>query len=201
MNLSAVAALPIRPVASYWYRAIPPGFLNEALGYTHTRAYASRFYEGPSAEEPFEVLYFAQNPHLAQIEAGSLLGSDTTWVANPTSASWLTLNTEVQLTKIADLTDPTAHDRLATTVQELTGSWRYYERLSPPSPAPTQLLGRAIYSSGVFEGFLAISAKVPNWQVLGVFPGRISAGNFIRYKYADAQGKPREFSIPTAPAH
>ncbi len=75
MNLSAVAALPCRPIASVWYRAVKPQHLPRSLGYCHTRLIPSRYYEGPTAPVPFETLYLAENPIVAQFEVEALFGS------------------------------------------------------------------------------------------------------------------------------
>jgi hypothetical protein len=84
--------------------------------------------------------------------------------------------------KVADLTAVSAaHSPLSTTA---TG------------PAPTQELGAALYRSGLFEGFLAISAKMPWRMVLGVFPGRVGAGNFVRYSYVDSAGATQTLQFP-----
>jgi len=110
----------------------------------------------------------------------------------------------VQLSKVADLTDAVrTPEILATTAQELTGDWDGYQLRSartsvsgPVGIAPTQALGAALYASGAFEGFLAISAKIPYQKVLGVFPNRMAKGNFVRYSYSDAAGQMQSFEIP-----
>ena len=202
MNLSAVAALPVRPIASVWYRAVRPQHIPQSLCSSHTRFYASRYYQGPTAAvEPFEILYLAENPVVAQFEVEALFGSPLIpggVVPNPAS-SWLILNAQVQLTKVADLTDVAlAHSPLATTAQELTGDWRAYGQRLPRGVAPTQTLGAALYASGSFEGFLTISPKLPYQQVLGVFPKLIANGNFVRYRYQDSAGQPQILEIPPA---
>jgi len=130
MNLEAVAGLPARPVASVWYRAVIPQHLPTALACSHTRLFASRFYEGPTAPEPFETFYLAENPIVAQFEVKALFGSPLTpggLVSNP-ACSWLIANVEVQLAKIVDLTVLTVSQSLLTTAQELTGDWQGYQQ-------------------------------------------------------------------------
>jgi hypothetical protein len=198
MNLSAVAALPSRPIASVWYRAVRPQHLPDSLNYSHTRLFASRYYEGPTSPILFDTLYLAENPLVAQFEVGALFGSPLVrgrLIPNPAD-SWLIVNAEVQLTKVADLTDARgSHAPLLTTAQELTGDWEQY---SPRTGviAPTQQLGAALYTSGLVEGFLTISAKLPYQKVLGVFPERITKGNFVRYRYQDSAGQTQILQIP-----
>ena len=199
MNLSAVAALPCRPIASVWYRAVKPQHLPRSLGYCHTRLIPSRYYEGPTAPVPFETLYLAENPIVAQFEVEALFGSPLTpcgVVPNPAN-SWLIVNAQVQLTKVADLTNVAqSHLPLSTTAQELTGDWQGYRLRPPISVPPTQQLGASLYASAQFEGFVTISAKLPYNLVLGVFPKFIAQGNFIRYSYQDSAGQPQTLQIP-----
>ena len=108
-------------------------------------------------------------PAIPQLEVGAIFGSPSEpggLIANP-AGSWLILNAEVRLTRVADLTDVGgSHVALSTTAQELTGDWRGYRQRSaqtsvssPCGVSPTQELGAALFSSGLFEGFLAVSAK------------------------------------------
>jgi RES domain-containing protein len=206
MNLSAVAGLPCRPLTAVWYRAVDPRFLPTALSYSHARLYPSRYYGGPSLSPAFHVVYFAETPELALFEVAAQFGSPLIpggLIANP-ARSWLIINAQVQLTKVVDLTDVNgSHVPLSTTAQELTGDWKHYQVRSsassvqaPVGIAPTQELGAALHADGSFEGFLTISAKLPYQMVLGVFPGRIISGNFIRYNYVDSAGQTQIFQIP-----
>jgi hypothetical protein len=183
MNLAAAAGLPTCSIKAVWYRAVDPRYLPTALHYSHTRLFASRYYEGPTAAVPFEIVYLAENPLVALFEVEALFGSPLIpggLIANP-ARSWLTINAQVQLTKVADLTDVSGSQMpLSTTAQELTGDWKGYRQRSastsvsvPVGAAPTHELGAALYSSGLFEGFITISAKMPYQMVLGVFPARV----------------------------
>jgi hypothetical protein len=129
MNLAAVAGLPSRPIVGVWYRAIDPQHLRAALGYSHTRWCPGRYCEGPAAAAPFDIVYLAENPMVAQFEVGALFGSPLTAggvTANP-ARSWVTINAQVQLMRVVDLTDVHgAHLPLSTSAQELTGDWRGY---------------------------------------------------------------------------
>jgi hypothetical protein len=206
MNLSAVAEIPCRPVVATWYRAIKPQHLASALNYSHARLAASRYCAGPVAAEPFDILYLAETPEVVLFEVEAQFGSPSVpggVVANP-SGSWIIINSQVQLSKVADLTDAVrTPEILATTAQELTGDWKGYslrsDRTSVSAPvgiAPTQALGAALYASGAFEGFLAISAKMPYQKVLGVFPNRMAERNFVRYTCSSAAGQMQSFEIP-----
>jgi len=206
MNLAAVAGLSSRSIGGVWYRAIDPQHLPEALSYSHIRRFASRYYEGPTAAIPFDIVYLAENPLVALFEVEALFGSPLTAggvTANP-ARSWVIINAQVQLTKVADLTDVSAaHSPLSTTAQELTGDWRGYRQRgattsvsTPVGCAPTQELGAALDASALFEGFLTLSAKMPWQMVLGVFPGRIGAGNFVRYGYVDFSGTMQTVQLP-----
>ena len=206
MNLAVVAGLRSRSVAGILYRAVDPKYLATALGYSHAHLSASRYYEGPAAAVPFDTVYLAENPLVALFEVEALFGSPLTpggLTANP-ARSWLTINAQVQLTRVADLTDVTgSHSPLSTTAQELTGDWKGYRQrnagtsvAAPVGAARTQALGAALEANGLFEGFLAISAKMPWQMVLGVFPGRVSAGNFVRYSYQDSAGVTQTIQIP-----
>jgi hypothetical protein len=78
MNLAAVAGLPARSIAGVRYRAVDPKYLSTALGYSHTSRFASRYYEGPTAAAPVEIVYLAENPLVALFEVGALFGSPLT---------------------------------------------------------------------------------------------------------------------------
>ena len=91
MNLAAVAGLGARSIAGVWYRAVDPKYLAAALGYSHARRSASRYYEGPTAALPFDIVYWAENPLVALFEVEALFGSPLTQgglTANP-ARSWL----------------------------------------------------------------------------------------------------------------
>lgn len=206
MNLGAVNGLPTRPVAAVWYRAVDPKYLPTALNYSHTRLFASRYYERPQSSQQFDLVYLAENQLVALLEVEGLFGSPAIpggLVPNP-SRSWLTINAQVQLSAVADLTDVSgSHVPLSTTAQELTGDWKGYTQRNattgvstPVGTAPTQELGAALFHSGVFEGFVTISAKMPYQRVLGVFPGRVSRGNYVRYTYVDPAGRMQVQQIP-----
>jgi hypothetical protein len=205
MNFATVAGLPSRSITAVWYRAVDPRYLPTALGYSHTRLFASRYYEGPTAGTQFEIVYVAENPLVALFEVEALFGSPLIpggLIPNP-ARSWLTINAQVQLTRVADLTDVGAHTALSTSAQELAGDWKGYRQRSvntsvsaPVGIAPTQELGSVLHASGLFEGFLTISAKMPYQMVLGIFPRHVLPGDFVRYSYVDSAGRTQTLQIP-----
>jgi hypothetical protein len=132
---------------------------------------------------------------IALYEVEALLGSLRTGnvIANPAQA-WLTINIQIQLQQVADLTLVAEQRLLGTNVQELTGDWEGYilrkRHTSVPEPvgtAPTQDLGEALFSIDGLEGFRAVSAKVPYQKNLVVFPQKLLKGS--KLVYTDSKGK------------
>lgn len=205
MNLKAVSGLSAKPITGTCYRAIPPQHILTALQYSQSRISPSRYNGGRFAENPFDTVYLAETPIVAQLEVEALLGSSLSiheLIPNP-AANYSVLNVRVQLRNILDLTDvDRSHRPLGTNAQELTGDWRAYHRRtdkhSIPAPvglAPTQELGAAIYACGQFSGFKTISAKFPYAAVLGIFPDRSVKGDFFEYVYVDAAGQKQTFKV------
>jgi len=206
MNLEALLGLGSKPITGVWYRAILPKFLTTSLQYSQTREVPSRFNAGRFSQNPFATLYLAEDPIGALFEVEALFGSSlnpSKFISNP-AASYITLNVQVELRNVLDLTNLDNIRALATSAQELTGDWRGYYlptelgggRPGPAGIAPTQELGAAIYASGQFAGFLTRSAKIHDKLVLGVLPERIVQSDFARYHYTDAAGQEQIFKIP-----
>jgi hypothetical protein len=93
------------------------------------------------------------------------------------------LNVDVQLQTVADLTQESQQQLLETTAQELTGDWRGYQQRSPATSvsqpvgvAPTQSLGAALFAVPGLEGFRTLSAKLPYYSNLVIFPPEVTAG-------------------------
>ena len=194
MNLAACAALRAHtsPENSVWYRYILLGHLSTALSSAHTKKRPSRFNPGPLLSPPdqFATLSLAENPLVAQFEAGAMFGDATPGghAPNP-KLTFVSLNITVVLHDILDLTDVnSAQIPLGANAQELTGDWKgYYIRnhlttVSDPYgvPSPTQELGMALFATGV-EGFRSISAKVPFGKTLTVFTERFQRGSYLRF--------------------
>jgi hypothetical protein len=150
------------------------------LGTSHTKTIPTRFNGGVRASPQFEILYLAENHQVALFEVQALLGSPWSGVVpNPRSA-WTILNMKVSLSRIVDLTDAGEQAILDTSAQELTGDWRGYQSRgmssSVPLPtglAPTQELGGTLFSAGDVEGFITLSARLPDQMILAVFPQRM----------------------------
>lgn len=131
---------------------------------------------------------------MAHLEAGVLLGDpwDPAGLLSRPGRPWVDVNVSVRLQFVADLTRVSEQRLLETTVQELTGDWRgYHQRrgdASVPEPvgrAPTQLLGEALHDVPLLEGFLSVSARVPDRRNLNVFPQKLQKGSRIIFEYAE----------------
>jgi hypothetical protein len=191
MNLAACARLSRTPENGVWYRLIQPGHLGTALSSAHTKVARSRFSPGsllPAADQ-FSALYFADDPIVAQLEVGAVLGTlrPGGHIPHP-RAAFVALNVHIILREVVDLTDVSgAQALLNTTVQELTGDWRGYQIRDYSTPvceptglAPTQELGMALFATGV-EGFRSISARVPYHRTLTVFTDNLRPGSSLTF--------------------
>lgn len=120
---------------------------------------------------------------------GAVYGSirDGIVLPNP-KVSVQIINVEVDLQEVGDLTLVSEQAKLQTTVQELTGDWKGYQKRRAASSvfeprdsvAPTQQLGEAMFAAG-FEGFRAVSAKVSDQMNLVVFPHNLLKGSRLSY--------------------
>ncbi len=125
------------------------------------------------------------------------------YIPHPKHA-WTIVNINVDLQYVADLTDVSTQKVFDTNAQELTGDWRGYQLRSsklgsvtaPTGTAPTQEIGDSLYAvqkaydDGVtkLEGFLTLSAKMPDYKNLVIFPDNLQPGSFVTYTDA-ATGK------------
>jgi hypothetical protein len=75
------------------------------------------------------------------------------------------------------LTREAEQDTLATNAQEHTGAWTGHPL--PARPVPTQELGVALYAEPDVEGVVTMSAQVPYFQILVVFPEKLQAGGLV----------------------
>ena len=94
---------------------------------------------------------------------------------------------------------------VGTNAQELTGDWRGYQQRSaatsvsgPTGKAPTQQLGEQLFAlCPDVQGFLAISARLPYYHILAIFPQRLRAGlDYVRCSFTDASGQTQTIEIP-----
>jgi hypothetical protein len=102
----------------------------------------------------------------------------------------ITLNVNVRLHKVADLTDPNEQHRLEISAQELTGDWRgdrYRNPITsvslPVGVAPTQLLGQALFGVPDLESFQTVSARIPTQRNLVVFPQKLLRGSRVEFNH------------------
>lgn len=125
---------------------------------------------------------------MALFEVQALLGSPTHpggIIPHPRQ-TWTVLNVDVQLQTVADLTQESQQQLLETTAQELTGDWRGYQQRSPATSvsqpvgvAPTQFLGAALFAVPGLEGFRTLSAKLPYYSNLVIFPQKLQPGSQV----------------------
>jgi hypothetical protein len=192
VNLRACQSLATLALTGTWYRAIELQFWSGLLATEHTASMAGRFHAGTLARPGFEVLYFAEDHQVALLEVGALLGSPFTGeklVPNP-RGHWIIINVQVQLGRVADLTQSSQLALLETTVQELTGDWQGYwfrdphQKLAAPywTNVPTQRLGRALHQVRGLEGFLTYSARFSTHRNLIIFPRKLRRGSFVRFE-------------------
>ncbi len=171
-----------RPLSGVWFRGIEMQYGSTPLQYIHTSIRSSRFSHADQQHPAFPLIYLAENHDIALKEVGALfnpLGTSTV-IPNP-HAAWTILNVTISLSAVLDLTDRGVQSYLQTNFQELTGDWRgYYLRAIPMSsvpdiwqPAPTQVLGEALYKIPKLMGFITVSAKVPDRKNLIIFPDKI----------------------------
>lgn len=194
MNLAHCRNLKSVPLSGVWYRAIQPHFFSSALATSHTRTIPSRFNAGRLSSALFRILYLAENPMLALFEVQALLGSPMTpgGVVPHPRRPWTIVNVNVNLQKVADLTDPISQGKtirgVDVSAQELTGDWRGYQLRStltsvkaPTGAAPTQELGFELYNINLFEGFMTLSAKLPDQINLVIFRDRLLPGSDVTF--------------------
>jgi hypothetical protein len=199
MNLVSCRLLRRSLEKGTWYRAIQPPYWPKALFTRHTLTTPSRFNEGVKATPQFELLYLTENAQVALFEVEALYGSPTNVTA--TARPYATLNIDVQLHEVVDLTDVSEQSQIETNAQELTGDWRGYDLRSnsgasirhPVGCAPTQELGAALFAEPRLEGFITISAKVPSHRNLVVFPQKLLPRSYVKF-YDTSTG--RTYKIP-----
>jgi hypothetical protein len=199
MDFSGCARLTTQPETNTWYRAIQVRHLPTPLRTGHTRLIPSRFNAAnqPPAHQ-FRVLYLAETAQLAQFEVRALLGSPFGYpgmIPVPTR-SWTSLDVNVDLRRVADLTASGETDELQTTLQELTGDWRGYRQrgilgtipAGPSVDAPTQELGARLQNTSLpdgtprFEGFITASAALPVCRILVIFPDNLDASSSVKWQ-------------------
>jgi hypothetical protein len=178
MRLSACKRLARQPLRGVWYRAIATKYWATALSTFHTANVTTRFNPGKTADPQFGILYLTETPIVALYEVGAIYGPPSQHVVEPRKSKIATIDVEVQLQAVADLTNSAQQALLSFSAQELTGNWDAY----PPGDAPTHQLSVALYATKRLEGFLAISAKMPYHKNLIVFPQKLIKGSELRFE-------------------
>lgn len=187
---ASASRIALVPETRTWYRALQTHFLPTALSTRHTSTVPSRFSSASPTSPGFEILYLAENHLVALLEAQALLGSPVipgSLIPSPRS-TWTTLNVNVSLRHVADLTDIASQTCLDITAQELTGDWLGYLQRGPGTTvkkptgsAPTQELGAALFGVPKLEAFVSLSSKAPYNQILAVFPQKLRLGSRVSW--------------------
>ncbi len=185
MRLANCKKLALSPINGIWFRAILPKHLGTALQSSHSVRTMSRFSPGAATQNPYEILYLAENQVAALYEVRALLGMPTHPVANPNRTKFAILDIQVKLRSVVDLTEPTQLKLLGISLQELTGNWDIYVN----GDAPTQKLGEALFSTTSVEGFLTISAPASSNKNLIIFPQKLIKGSELVFVDASPGGK------------
>ena len=193
--------------AVYGIGQVLPQFILGALATRHTKTIASRFSAANPRNPGFEILYLAENHVVAMFEVQALFGSPLNpggIVPHPT-ASLVTLAIGTQLTAVVDLSDPNQPNVVGTNAQELTGDWRGYQQRGPSGSvngpigkAPTQEFGEQLFAlCPDVQGFLSLSARLPYYRILSIFPNRLKKGfDYVRYAVTNASGQSQTIEIP-----
>ncbi|HHO55281.1 MAG TPA: RES domain-containing protein [Trueperaceae bacterium] len=164
--------LPVLPFSQTSYRLIHAKYYQTSLSAIGSRMFAGRY----NPKEQFEVLYLSDSPITALQEVNAIFRSSSQ-LFPVKDIPRILLSIECQLTKVLDLTDDKIVSELKTSFQELTGSWLLY---SKDSLAPTQLLGKACFESGIIEALKVPSAQDPRAFNLAIFPERLQENSRIQ---------------------
>jgi hypothetical protein len=193
VNPSAVSSLSTSTLSGLWWRAIQTRHLPTPLATSHSTTIPGRFNGGTRLHPGPEVLYLAEDLLVAQFEVGALLGSPLaghSFLPSPAAVGWSFLPMTVNLNRVLDLTSHVEITKLDTSLQELTGDWRGYGLRLPHHPAitsplwtnvPTQQLGSGLAASGLFDGLVTYSAKVPTKRNLIIFRNQLTIPNSVEY--------------------
>jgi RES domain-containing protein len=138
----------------------PPGSPPEPLWPGGSRKNGQRF----TPKGGFDTIYIACDPNTANAETLRTLVAPDGSIITLKAPPGVLLNITGYLTQIIDLTDMSIQNQLGTSTLELTGEWRLSQKMG--LVAETQVLGREIYSTGLYHGIRYISAR--NWRYDGV---------------------------------
>lgn len=170
------------PFTGYTYRVIDDEYRGDPLSGIGSVIRGGRY----NSPHSFEVLYSSDSRVTALTEVEALFGD----IDQPRSPE-LTLTLAVQLTRALDLTDPVLREMLATTEEELTAP--YLEDQLRNGEAPTQRLGRLIFSTRRFSGIRVPSAARPGAENLVILPARFAPEESVRIY--DERGRWRQVRV------
>ena len=132
------------------------------------------------------AVYLASDPNVALQEVNAvLMPPGAPPVAIPSKPQVL-VQVDVVLTGVLDLTDAAVQSALGTSVQELTGDWRF--TMLHGAPVPTHELALACHASGRIAALRTYSAKCVGLGFnLVVFADRVRAPH--RLSVRDPSGR------------
>ena len=110
----------------------------------------------------FESIYLASDPITALREVEAIFVNPHGPPVTIQTPPWTVFAVNGFLQPVLDLSDPAIQARLATSVAELTGDWRFSQavHLAGEGPLPpTQLLGRAAFETARIAGIRYRSAR------------------------------------------
>jgi hypothetical protein len=191
VKLSGIKTLTPIAISGIWWRSIQTRFIKTPLQTKHTKTATGRFHYGTKQNPGWEVIYLSENHFVSQFEVDLILGSATpgqTFVPNPSAIGWSFFPVTVNASSIVDLTSPAEIAKIETSIQELTGDWKGYE-FRPFHPlqkgvrpiAPTQHLAYEMEKTGLFEGLLTWSSRIPDRKNLVLFPKQKQSANIVEY--------------------
>ena len=140
----------------------------------------------------FGTVYLATDPVTALMEVAGAFVNPHAPMGTLRTPPWTLFAVDGVIDRVLDLTDPAVIDALETSVDELSGNWRFAQELhrrgDGPLP-PTQCLGAAARSLGTITGVQYHSAKNPGRGLgLGVFPDRMAPGGISYLEVYDPHG-------------
>jgi hypothetical protein len=191
---SKLLSTHFQPHSGVWFRGIESQYIASPLQYSHTVSHSSRFSYADHQSPSFPLLYLAENHLTALKEVQAIFNPPGTQVVVPNPhGTKLILDVTVSLTAVLDLTDEAVLPELQTNLQELTGDWRgFYLRMLPGSsvkgirsPAPTQMLGAALYRMPKLLGFITVSSQDPTRKNLVIFPDKIKTPRNGKIEFID----------------
>lgn len=140
----------------------------------------------------FDSIYLASDPITALLEVTAIFNHPSVQPFTLATYPWALFAVDGIVHDVLDLSDRSIWPSLGTDLQELTGDWAYqqegYLLRSGPLP-PTQILGRAAYSSACIRGIRYPSAKnIGKGVAIVVFSDRLEPGGDSYIEVHDPHG-------------